>query len=58
MDPIKDEMLARFVVDSHFKSQPKGANMEDKSISNCQDEFDPSSMPLDPEVHYWSPFLI
>lgn len=48
--PIKDEMLAKFVVDSHFKSQPEGANKEDKSGTDFQDEFDPSAMPLDTDI--------
>ncbi|KAG5536275.1 hypothetical protein RHGRI_023900 [Rhododendron griersonianum] len=50
VDPIKDEMLAKFVVDSHFKSQPEGANKEDKSGTDFQDEFDPSAMPLDTDI--------
>lgn len=50
VDPVIDEMLAKFVVDSHFKSQPKGGNVEDKSLSNSQDDFQPSDRPLDPEV--------
>merc|ERR1711915_1168221 len=29
VDPVRDEMLATFVVDSHFKSQPKGSNIEE-----------------------------
>ncbi|KAE8658898.1 hypothetical protein F3Y22_tig00116965pilonHSYRG00167 [Hibiscus syriacus] len=31
-------MLAQFVVDSHFRSQPKGANMDDKAFSESQEE--------------------
>lgn len=50
VDPVTDEMLAKFVVDSHFKSQPKGTNVEDKSLSNSQDDIQPSARPLDPEV--------
>lgn len=50
VDPVIDEMLATFVVDSHFKSQPKGANLDDAS-ANSQGEEDPESiMPLDPEI--------
>lgn len=49
VDPVTDEMLAQFVVDSHYKSQAKGANL-DKSISNSQDEFPDSAMPVDPEI--------
>lgn len=47
VDPVTDEMLAKFVVDSHFKSQPKGANLD----SSYEDEevFE-ASMPADPEV--------
>ncbi|KAL6350208.1 hypothetical protein AAG906_004151 [Vitis piasezkii] len=50
VDPVTDEMLAKFVVDSHFKSQPKGTNVEDKSFSNSQDDIQPSARPLDPEI--------
>ncbi|KAI4336450.1 hypothetical protein L6164_014975 [Bauhinia variegata] len=49
VDPVTDEMLARFVVDSHFKSQPKGANIDEKSLSESQD-VDASAMPADPEI--------
>jgi DNA replication licensing factor MCM2 len=45
VDPVTDEMLAKFVVDSHFKSQPKGGNND--SVSESQDA---SGMPTDPEV--------
>ncbi|KAA8532264.1 hypothetical protein F0562_032296 [Nyssa sinensis] len=58
VDPVKDEMLAKFVVDSHFKSQPKGANLDDKSISNSQEEIEASAMQADPEVSYLSYYLI
>ncbi|GMP57405.1 hypothetical protein CsSME_00021521 [Camellia sinensis var. sinensis] len=51
VDPVKDEMLAKFVVDSHFKSQPKGVYIHEKSVSNSQEEIETSSMPTDPEVH-------
>ncbi|KAG5011035.1 hypothetical protein JHK87_019550 [Glycine soja] len=49
VDPVTDEMLATFVVDSHFKSQPKGANQDDKSFSESQDVH-ASAMPADPEI--------
>ncbi|KAG5023774.1 hypothetical protein JHK82_019674 [Glycine max] len=49
VDPVTDEMLATFVVDSHFESQPKGANQDDKSFSKSQDVH-ASAMPADPEV--------
>ena len=49
VDPVTDEMLATFVVDSHFESQPKGANQDDKSFSESQDVH-ASAMPADPEV--------
>ncbi|WOK91622.1 DNA replication licensing factor MCM2 [Canna indica] len=50
VDPVTDEMLARFVVDSHAKSQPKGAMLEDHPASNSQDEFLASSRPVDQEI--------
>lgn len=46
VDPVIDEMLASFVVDSHFKSQPKGANKDDKSLNEPQD----AAMAADNEV--------
>lgn len=49
VDPVTDEMLAKFVVDSHFKSKPKGGNRDEKSFSESQDVF-ASAMPADPEV--------
>ena len=50
MDSVTDEMLAKFVVDSHFKSQPKGANIDDKSINESQEDSQDSAGPLDSEV--------
>ncbi|KAE8668572.1 hypothetical protein F3Y22_tig00112293pilonHSYRG00235 [Hibiscus syriacus] len=39
IDPVTDEMLAQFVVDSHFRSQSKGAiNMDDKAFIESQEE--------------------
>lgn len=53
-----DEMLAKFVVDSHFKSQPKGANIAGKSLGNSQEESEEASTtPVDPEVLYLTPFF-
>ncbi|CAI9281003.1 unnamed protein product [Lactuca saligna] len=45
-----DEMHAKFVIDSHFKSQPKGANLDDKSMNNSQEDIDVSIMMIDPEI--------
>ncbi|XP_052184215.1 DNA replication licensing factor MCM2 [Diospyros lotus] len=51
VDPVKDEMLAKFVVDSHFKSQPKGGYIDDKSIGCSQDEMDEvTNIPTDTEI--------
>ncbi|EXB86765.1 DNA replication licensing factor mcm2 [Morus notabilis] len=50
VDPVADEMLAKFVVDSHFKSQPKGASIDDKSLSESQDDVQPSVDAADPEI--------
>ncbi|XP_071695613.1 DNA replication licensing factor MCM2-like [Rutidosis leptorrhynchoides] len=49
VDPIMDEMLAKFVVDSHFKSTPKGSK-DNNSINNSQEDFQDSSMLMDPEI--------
>lgn len=49
VDPIIDEMLAKFVVDSHFKSKPSGATIDDKS-SNSQEDADPLANIVDSEV--------
>lgn len=50
VDPVTDEMLAQFVVDSHYKSQPKGSNLDDRSVNNSQDENQASAGQTDPEV--------
>ncbi|KAF9689051.1 hypothetical protein SADUNF_Sadunf01G0051600 [Salix dunnii] len=49
VDPVADEMLAEFVVDSHFKSQAKGANIDDRSYSESQED-QASARPVDSEV--------
>jgi len=48
-DPITDEMLAEFVVSSHFKSQAKGVNIDDRPYSESQED-QASARPVDPEV--------
>ncbi|PKI71570.1 DNA replication licensing factor MCM2 [Punica granatum] len=50
VDPVTDEMLARFVVDSHFKSQPKGVTIDDKSIGESEEDVQASSATADPEI--------
>ncbi|CAA2977885.1 DNA replication licensing factor MCM2 [Olea europaea subsp. europaea] len=50
VDPVIDEMLAKFVVDSHFKSQPKGTNLDDRSVANSQDDFQSPTTQADPEI--------
>ncbi|KAL0386128.1 UNVERIFIED_CONTAM: DNA replication licensing factor MCM2 [Sesamum radiatum] len=50
VDPVTDEMLAQFVVDSHCKSQPKGANFDDRSMANSQDDIQASTRQTDPEI--------
>lgn len=50
VDPITDEMLAEFVVDSHFRSKPSGANIDDRSTSNSQEPTDPLTSQVDPEI--------
>lgn len=51
VDPVTDEMLAKFVVDSHFKSQPKGANMDDITLDESQEDIQASTSPVDPDVN-------
>ncbi|PWA86996.1 DNA replication licensing factor Mcm2 [Artemisia annua] len=50
VDPVMDEMLAKFVVDSHFKSTPKGGKADDKSTNNSQEDVQDFAMPVDPEI--------
>ncbi|KAG6470955.1 hypothetical protein ZIOFF_072043 [Zingiber officinale] len=50
VDPVTDEMLATFVVDSHAKSQPKGATLEDHPASISQDDILASDRPVDQEI--------
>lgn len=50
VDPVTDEMLAEFVVDSHFKSQAKGTAPDDRSAANSQDEASAHMRAADPEV--------
>ncbi|GLT72172.1 hypothetical protein SLA2020_441270 [Shorea laevis] len=50
VDPVIDEMLAKFVVDSHFKSQPKGGNIDDKSVGESDEDNQASARPVDPEI--------
>ncbi|XP_068667407.1 DNA replication licensing factor MCM2-like [Aristolochia californica] len=63
VDPVADEMLAKFVVDSHFRSQPKGANLDDNSVgtpsedipantdqNKRKDQFPASTKHDDPEI--------
>ncbi|KAG1370239.1 DNA replication licensing factor MCM2 [Cocos nucifera] len=50
VDPVTDEMLARFVVDSHARSQPKGVHLEDQPASNSQDDLLASARSADPEI--------
>ncbi|PON35724.1 DNA replication licensing factor Mcm [Trema orientale] len=47
---VVEEILAKFIVDSHFKSQHKGANMEDKSLSESQEDVQTLGDALDPEI--------
>lgn len=50
VDPVTDEMLAEFVVESHSKSRAKGMNLDDMSISNSQGDPGLSAEPADLEV--------
>ncbi|KAI3916939.1 hypothetical protein MKW98_014400 [Papaver atlanticum] len=50
VDPVLDEMLAEFVVESHSKSRAKGANLDDMPVNNSQADPDASAEPVDPEI--------
>lgn len=50
VDPFTDEMLARFVVDSHARSQPKGANLEDRVSTDVDDDPLAAARQADPDV--------
>lgn len=50
VDSVTDEMLAKFVVDSHFRSQPKGGSVGDNPVSESNEDNQSSSRPVDPEV--------
>jgi len=43
-------MLARFVVDSHARSQPKGANLEDRVATDVDDDPLAAARQADPDV--------
>lgn len=51
-------MLATFVVDSHARSQPKGATLEDHPASISQDDFLASDRPVDQEVTFFRFILL
>ncbi|OIT05445.1 PREDICTED: DNA replication licensing factor MCM2 [Nicotiana attenuata] len=50
VDPVIDEMLAKFVVDSHFRSQAKGATLDEKSFTDSRDDARAAMAPTDPEI--------
>lgn len=50
VDPVTDEMLAKFVVDSHFRSQAKGATIDEKSFTDSRDDARVTMAATDPEV--------
>ncbi|EPS66794.1 hypothetical protein M569_07979, partial [Genlisea aurea] len=37
VDPVTDEILAQFVVDSHYKSQPKGVNLDAMDLNDGEE---------------------
>ncbi|KAK4373486.1 hypothetical protein RND71_008870 [Anisodus tanguticus] len=50
VDPVTDEMLAKFVVDSHFRSQAKGATIDEKSFTDSRDGARANMAATDPEI--------
>ena len=55
VDPVPDEMLAKFVVDSRAKSKPKGVHIDDQPISNSLDDILASTTAADPKESFYSP---
>lgn len=53
VDPVADELLAKFVVDSHSKSKPKGAHIDDHPASMSQDDVLTSAGATDSEVLFY-----
>lgn len=47
VDPVMDEMLGKFVVDSHFNSTAKGSNLD---TNNSQENTQDNNKTADPEV--------
>lgn len=43
-------MLAKFVVDSHFRSKPKGGTWGDKSLQESEEDVEASATYTDPDV--------
>ncbi|KAI3912275.1 hypothetical protein MKW92_008222 [Papaver armeniacum] len=50
VNPVLDQMLAEFVLDSHSRSRPKGANLDDMSVSSSQEDPDAYAVQVDPEI--------
>ncbi|CAN4090249.1 unnamed protein product [Withania somnifera] len=50
VDPVTDEMLAKFVVDSHFRSQAKGSTIDEKSFTDSRDDASATMAATDPEI--------
>ncbi|ONK58662.1 uncharacterized protein A4U43_C09F15380 [Asparagus officinalis] len=50
VDPVADELLAKFVVDSHAISTPKGARIDDHPASMSQDDVLTSAGATDSEI--------
>ncbi|KAJ7295046.1 hypothetical protein O6H91_Y216100 [Diphasiastrum complanatum] len=51
VDPVTDEMLAKFVVDSHFKSHPKNSQNEDTPGTRRVEDMLPTvGDTMDPEI--------
>ncbi|KAM3238560.1 DNA replication licensing factor MCM2 isoform X1 [Capsicum annuum] len=54
-------MLAKFVVDSHFRLQAKGASLDEKSFTDSQDDDRVTMAAFDPEVvlatHFFTIYL-
>ncbi|KAI4368548.1 hypothetical protein MLD38_017095 [Melastoma candidum] len=50
VDPVIDEMLAKFVVDSHFRSKPKGGIWDENSLQESEENVEASAVSTDPDI--------
>ncbi|KAI4373740.1 hypothetical protein MLD38_011826 [Melastoma candidum] len=50
VDPVFDEMLAKFVMDSHCRSKPLGGNWDDNAVQVSEENVEVSASSTDPDI--------